>query len=411
MGALRDLLDANEPLFSKTIERLEKTSGESGRDGRLIAEIASKVRAATTDLKLDPTDTSLAELYEALMVRVEHDNRRLASDIGGRDPDDTADMVPRILKAVTTLHVPKKVWVLKHDVAKRLMRQLPPRRLMKEFKYDTVDLLLQNEPIEELYIAIRFSEPDNWMQEHIARFDTLTPDDFEMRDIAFLALNEKRYVTLATPYVFEKLHNVTHSKELGVVGVLPTDTLVRPKGFTFLTMALLLHYLNEVRMYSAFFRLQRDSKRFGDVIANTLAYDPTDTVEIAGAGVHWRVVQRYFGKHGDMRSHPELSSPHVHPEDIIWRRAEKMLMIIEPSMSFWDDMDYVGVFAKGTTVSFNVVDAVLNYAYSRPLGDSYAYHFRESLWNELFSRYLGAKTLQEQILLQLESRDISLDEL
>lgn len=411
MGVLRDLLDAKEPLFSKTIERLEKASGEQGLDGRLIAEIAAKIRTATADLGLGPKDTLPTELYAAVMVRVEHDNRRLASSLGGRNPDDMAEMVPLILKTVHTLNTSKQAWVLKHDTARQLLRSHPPRRLIKELGYESVDDLLTHEPIEELYIAIRFSETPEWTEQHIASFELLHPDNFERRDIQCVCLESERYATLATPYVFEKLHNVTHSKELGVIGILPNDATLQPKGFTLLTLSLLLHYLNEVRMYSAFFRLQSKQPDFGLSIAKTLTYDPHEAADIAGTEVHWRVLQRYFGKHGDIASRPEFASPHVHPEDIIWRQAEHLLMTIEPSLSFWHDMDFVGMRSDKGSISFNLIDAVLNYAYSRSFADAYTYHFRESLWNELFSRYLGTKTLQEQVLLQLASHEISLEAL
>ena len=31
------------------------------------------------------------------------------------------------------------------------------------------------------------------------------------------------------------------------------------------------------------------------------------------------------------------------------------------------------------------------------------YHFRESLWNEIFVRYMGQKTLERQVLEQLDN--------
>ncbi|HMR73390.1 MAG TPA: hypothetical protein PKD68_05305, partial [Candidatus Saccharibacteria bacterium] len=63
---LRDLLDAEEPLFSQSLRQLERASGDQGRDARLIGDIAAKLAQATKKLGLDPADTTAAELYAAL---------------------------------------------------------------------------------------------------------------------------------------------------------------------------------------------------------------------------------------------------------------------------------------------------------------------------------------------------------
>ena len=45
---------------------------------------------------------------------------------------------------------------------------------------------------------------------------------------------------------------------------------------------------------------------------------------MAGSHVHWRVIQRYFGKL-ENEYHPEIFEPHVQPEDLHWRKAEEAL--------------------------------------------------------------------------------------
>jgi len=128
-------------------------------------------------------------------------------------------------------------------------------------------------------------------------------------------------------------------------------------------------------------------------------------VKIAdNAQIHWRVIQRYFGKLPNEK-HPEEFEPHVQPEDLHWRRAEDVLYDIDPELKFWQSLDYVGVF-KGPAhdaVTFNLMDVALSYSNEIPYADRYLYHFRESLWNEVFARYLGEKVLEQQLLDKLDN--------
>lgn len=63
---LRDLLDAEEPIFSLSLRQLEKATGHSGVDVRLIADITHKAHAVMRSLGLDSADTTARELYLTL---------------------------------------------------------------------------------------------------------------------------------------------------------------------------------------------------------------------------------------------------------------------------------------------------------------------------------------------------------
>lgn len=67
---LQNLLGAEEPLFSFGLQKLEKITGLNGEDVKLIADINHKTHAVMRRLKLDITDTTAHELYNALNVTV-----------------------------------------------------------------------------------------------------------------------------------------------------------------------------------------------------------------------------------------------------------------------------------------------------------------------------------------------------
>jgi len=407
---LRDLLDAEEPIFSLGLQQLERASGQRGTDARLIGEIAEKVHQGKRALGLDSSDTTDKELYGALLSRVKDDNDRVTQLIGGSDADDVTEMVPKIIAAVESMKIDRSCWVLKRSVAKRLLKTMPPKRLMDHLGYRSVDSMLKHENIDEVYTALRFSEGGEWLNKYNELFKTVKPSDFETRDISIVIMDHKKYVDIAEHFVEKKLHNITHTKEMGVIVVVPMHAS-RMKGITLKSLPLIFHYINEIRLYSAFFKLKQVEKNFGETVVQTLIADPGNAAQMAGQYVHWRVIQRYFGKMRD-ENHPEAFQPHVHPEDLHWRRAEEMLVLLDPEMKYWTDMDYVGEMAEdGLPITFNLMDVSLSYSNNEPYESRYVYHFRESLWNEIFMRYMGHKNLEDQILKQLDNDMIAPEDL
>lgn len=69
-GILQKLLGVDERLFETGIKALEKSTGNSGIDVRLIADLLEKGHTCMRTLGLDPSDTEGRELYHSLMVSV-----------------------------------------------------------------------------------------------------------------------------------------------------------------------------------------------------------------------------------------------------------------------------------------------------------------------------------------------------
>jgi hypothetical protein len=313
--------------------------------------------------------------------------------------------LPLIKKAIERVDIPRSCWVLKKSVAKQMLRQTPPPNIMKRLRCRSIDSMLKRENLFEIYGALRFAESPEWLNKFDEKYKKLTPSDFETRKIEIVVMPQERWGDIAAEFVRKKRHNITHLKELGVVMMLPIQ-LKRLPGITISAMPLLLHYINEIRLYSAFFKFQQVKKNFGEILAETLIADPDLGPIMAGHNIHWRVIQRYFGKLEHER-HPEIFEPHVQPEDLHWRHAEEILYQIDPELEFWMDMDYVGLMYDDRPVSFNVMDVSFAYNNKTPYEDRVIFHFRESLWNEIFARYMGQRSLREQVLKKLANNMIA----
>ena len=407
MSTLSKLLAAEEPLFDVSLKQLEARTGRAGIDAKLTAEIDETVSNRIKQLDLD--SPTLDELYTALIKQVAEHDKQLAEKLGGSDPNSFYHMIPLIVKKVKELNIPKDGFFLKADLANKFLKNLPPNQIIKRLGYNDVTELLANEDIFGIFGALRFTENAQWLNSFIDQYQSLTANDFEKRPIRILEFKREKWGDVADNFIKKKLHNVTHLKEMGIIVLMPVSDIFMP-GVTLKILPLILHYINEIRLYSAFFKLIRAKQNFGEILVKALIAD-TPKVNISeGNYIHWRVIQRYFGKLPH-ENHPEIFEPHLQPEDLHWRKVEQVLYDIDPQLKFWQNLDYVAASEEQEIVSFNLMDVALSYANQLKYSDRYIYHFRESLWNEIFARYLGEQTLQDQILLHLDNEIIKPEKL
>jgi hypothetical protein len=408
MSTIGRFLQAKEPLFDHDLHQLEELTRRKGVDVKLAAEIAQTAASRIKKLGVSH-DAPGPELYQALIDRVAEDDDRLARAIGGTNPRDIAEMIPLIVRAAENAPVPKDGWFLREDKARAMLRRKPPEAVMEILGYHLVSQLLDHEDIYELFLALRFVETPEWLNDFDALYHDLKPGDFELRPIRVVTFAASKWGNIAEHFIQKKRHNITHSKEMGAIAVMPM-TEIRMTGITMKVLPLLCHYFNEIRLYSSFFKLMQSKANFGEIVSNTLIADPAH-VKITDHGhIHWRVIQRYFGKLTN-EVHPEIFEPHLQPEDLHWRRAEDVLYEIDPKLEFWRNLDYVAVFKDDQPITFNLMDLSLGYSNGIAYADRYLYHFREALWNEVFARYFGEKVLEEQLLVKLDNAIIKPEKL
>src|SRR5579884_3969626 len=159
------LLGEPEHQIAKSIGRLEAKNGYPSHDARLLAENAQKVRAKLVDLKLDPDDTTAEELYHALQVRFERCSR-LFDEYFGAEKYDFIQKAAKAIKLLEPYAQNARQWGLRSKAAKEVLRQLPPKQLMKQLNYRSVESLLKRENLAEIYLSASRLESSNWLRKH-----------------------------------------------------------------------------------------------------------------------------------------------------------------------------------------------------------------------------------------------------
>lgn len=403
---LAELLNAKQPLFEDSIKGLEESSAKLNLEEELFLEIEDKfTKFVNKSLKLK-NKASGKDIYSNLMDLIAKQNDLVLTKYFKLNKTAGIDeILSACIDFAAKMDLPKRVFRIKKSKAKRMLLNNPPLRIMELLGYKNVKALLKNERLEEVYGALRFAEGEEWLNKFNEQYENLRPKDFTEAEIEVIKMPLK-WGPLTKDFIKKKKHNITHLKELGVLLVLETEDESLKKGLILKALPLIVHYYYEIHLYSAFFKLKASTEKkrsFGRVITDTIIADPKHKLRIKGENVHWRVVQRYFGKLDDAKKHPEIFEPHLQPEDLHWDLAEKALAKYIPELKVWVDLDYVAQQKDELPLSLNLMDLTLSYANSLDYKDRLYYHFRESLWNEIFARYMGIEVLEDELLSKLNN--------
>lgn len=395
---LSSALGAAQPLFSQSILELERASGRPSADIRLSTELVNRVRAKITELGLDPRDTTGPELYAALHARLRHDETRVRQALGLAEDASADEVLTRIQKFLNGHPTVGTCFAIKSTTIKRLFKKKAPKNAMKLLGYRSLDSMLKHEGAAAVYAAATIAETPSWHRAFRAQYASLQPNDFEQRAITVLQPKAKRWTEASDQFVQSGRHNILSFKELGTVVLLPMSAKI--DGFAIASLLLALHYMNDIRTYSSFTKLQQVKPTFGKIIEQTSYTDPMTSAKLAGQSVPWKVIQRFYGRMRDAY-HPEVFEPHVQAEDLAWHDAERVLAGLEPALGFWVGTQYTCMLHDGEPVSLNILDVSLSYCNHLSFADRIVHFAREHLWHELMSRYLHQGNLEVAVHQQL----------
>ena len=399
---LSRILRADKHYLREIERRLSHVTGKIGVFDRIVEENEARVREALLTLGVSRTPNA-KEVYDALISKIEADDNLIFNSLGGAVCDSQkgcGSILGVIKKAAEVNHG----FFLKHEVAARLLKNEPPKKVMEFLGYDSADQMLAKENLLEVYSALRFLEGNEWLNNVFFRqYEDLTPDDFEERKIVVHALSEK-WNEVTKKFVMKKWHNISHLKELGVVLVIPISLGI--SGEILRMISLVAHYLHEVPFYSEIFKkISEVPETFSENLISLLRGDVSERHFDSSEGkVLFLVVQRYLAK--DDENDRRLFVPRLNPEALHWLKAEEDLIKLsnlfpqlKNELEFWKNLGWVGDYFKDEIgndilVSFDLVDTVMSLVKNKEL-IKYLYHHQEALWNKIFISYFSRDELEK----------------
>jgi hypothetical protein len=396
-------LGATEPMFGQSIAELERAGGAPKADIRLSSELTAQVRDKITQLGLDPSDTTGPELYQALHGRMQQDEGYLRAVLHIAADASANDVIHGVQKFLTQKEHAGTCFAMKATVAKKLLKKKAPKVTMKALGYRSLDSMLKHEQASALLAAATLLESATWHRQLRDQYAKLKATDFEQRRITVVYPQTKRWTVLGEKIVEQTKHNIMMFKEMGAVVILPIPQA--PDGLAITTTLLSLHYMNDIRSYSSFVKLQQVKPDFGKIVQRSALNEPMTGAQLAGQAVPWRVIQRYYGRLKALQ-HPDVFEPHVQSEDLQWKDAEEVLASLTPALSFWQGTQYACLLHESQPISLNILDVALSYCNHLSFADRVTHFMREHLWHELMTRYLHQDNLEAAVHQQL-SRELA----
>ena len=405
---LAKILRTDKLILSDLESNLAEKTGRKDVMQKIYEENQSLIKEKLGYFRLNKNNSAIT-IQDVLIDKIKEDDDKL-SDYIGLSSQEGEKAARKVCAFVSKVAPPQKGFFLKKEKAREFLLKTPPRKIMESLGYKTAEEMLANEDLLEVFSALRCLEDAEWLNNvFFKQYETLTPEDFEERDIELRALGEK-WAKAAEKFTQKKHHTVSHLKELGIIFIIPIFRDM--PGETLRLVSLSMHYLHEVKYYSDLFILFKPHKEFfavnlvsllrGDVQENRSVMSPSEAVK----GMRFLVVQRYLAK-GDENDW-RLFVPHVNPEAAHWSRAEDGIVSIPKTypdfkndLVFWHGLGWVGDYfttdsGLSILVSFNLVDTVMSLA-DRQQFVKYLYHHQESLWNKIFMEYFGEEKLLEFI--------------
>ncbi len=399
---IAELLGAPEPAFSLALRKLEQVSGRPSADVRLTADVLQKAHSAMRKLGLDPADTTARELYQALMLKVEQDEKRLRKHLGTTEKTSLDELVPTVIKSLDQLQLPRSAWVLKPSVAKRLLQSVPPKTFMKQLGYRSIDSLLKREAIAAVFMGALISEGSSWRERFYTKYRQLSAADCETTDVSVIMLTTKRWQQFFDRHVAFKRRLILPVPELGALVVLPMEATVLPGAALALLLSLVYH-INNVRSLSAHVKLQQVKPHFGVRALEIWRGRAKPVAYAAEQPLYWGVVHQHFA-HKPVHQYPSSFDPHVQPDDLHHHLPEEVLVAIDPELSFWQAANRCGFSHQGQPVSLHALDAAVNYCNHLDFENRSLSYLQEAMGQELLLRYMREPRLGEDITQQLETQ-------
>lgn len=399
--------------LAAALEHLQELTGKSNIAERVWNENEERFEKKLGLLKVKSGATPQQQ-YEVLLAQVGRAEQELSvvAKRYGFDRLGTEQAMEQLLSFGAKISPYLRGFFLKASVARAYLRRYPPVGQVEHLGYRNVDELLEREDIFELFAALRFSESKAWADKFIAGYADLRPDDFEHRRIRMLTINPKKWRALAAPFVKKKYHNLSHSKEMGIVFAIPLPS--RADGMRLRALALLEHYFAEVNFYATLFEIQAKSPKnhFGRGVVVAILGDLDHKLRQTKKSFCWPILQRYVAK--DPRQDWRFFAPHVMPEAVHWRRGLSAIAKFAKrrrltNLSFWEeDFDWVGKRTDGahSVLTLNAEDLIFSYAKDLSFGKHYFYHWRESLWNKIFSEAVGEEHMIELMAANLSKGQV-----
>lgn len=212
---ITSLLGESGSLITKLLKELEAVNGFPSHDIRFYADTHQQVRKKIRQLSLDADDTTGEELYRALLVKYAKDAHIFEKQYSNLDSFD--DKASKAAGIISTCASTPQQWALRSSAARKILKDHPPRQLMKIYGYRSADSMLKRENVAKIFLAAKNTESANWHNKLNRSISKLDQTGFELRQLKVVVLPQAELAEIYSE------SDVVVADEAAAVGLWPTD--------------------------------------------------------------------------------------------------------------------------------------------------------------------------------------------
>lgn len=396
---LSESLEAKEPFFRLQLREIERANGNPNADIHLSNQIATSLREKILLLGLDPNDTTPQELYRALQGKLLKDDSQLTKVLrtyAATHVSAEANVMDGLVHVLKTKLNTQSCFTLKTSRFKQLMHRHPPKKVMKQLGYRSLDSLLRHESIASIVLAAKMLESKTWWSGYLTQYKSLSSLDFEIKPITINSPKSNKWILLSEQIVTKYKHNVFAFSELGQIIILPLPSNA-PKGSAITSSLLAIQALNDIQSASTYLQVCQVRPDFGSQVQQVMLGEPQLTTTLFDRSVPWHIIQRSLHLLSS-NFHELIFEPHFNFKNMQWLSIGQALEIIDPQLSFWRNSEPLAVLHERRAVSTHVLDVALGVCNKVPFEKRIIHYFQQSLWQELLLRYMQSQTLEQTLL-------------
>ena len=200
MEELAKLLGTTKAKLERLSDEMGEFTGKKDLPTYFLEKIRTEQTETLTELNLSEK-ASRKEVLGALQDRAEKVEEELMGIFSQPDLQDHSTIKTIFNRAFEIVGPPKGLF-LKEEKAKEFLRKNPPKNILNQLGYDSVEKLIEKEDLFEVYSGLRFLEDRKWQNEiFFAPLAELTPEDFEKRDMVLRILDPEKWGSSALNFV------------------------------------------------------------------------------------------------------------------------------------------------------------------------------------------------------------------
>lgn len=181
------------------VGRMEDKLCYPNHDIRLVDEVNQAVKQKVASLGLDPHDTTGQELYHSLQAKFASDTKLTDKALGIAPEDGFEARLSRAIEIAKHVVGEVEVWALKPTKARSVLQDLPPKKVMKQFGYRSLDSMLKRENVGELYLMAPYVESHAWQVNFAKAIVRLSSSDYGLQAINFVQPTAGKWDSLPEP--------------------------------------------------------------------------------------------------------------------------------------------------------------------------------------------------------------------